>query len=299
MILIVGVTSRLGRAVAERLLHRGIPFRAACRNVAKAEWLSERGINVVKIDVTSGVGLAEVVAGSDQVVSCVHGLLGNSRNSIEQIDVRGHAALIDACVGAKIQRFVYVSALGASLSHPSEFWRAKARTEQHLKASGIQYVILRPGAFMDLYAHDMIGSAVLSGKTVFLLGGGTTPRNLIAVADVADAVIKALSWGHLADQTLEIGGQENLSEREIVQIYAALSGKTPKVRRIPLWAIKILATAIAPFHAGVGRLLRLPTQLAGRDDLRLESATVTEQLGIYPERLSAFVSSKICEVKGI
>ena len=285
--------------MAERLLLEGIPFRAACRNVAKADWLSERGIKVVKIDVTSGVGLAEAVAGSDQVVSCIHGLLGKSRNSIEQIDVRGHAALFDACVEAKISRFVYVSALGASLTHPSEFWRAKARTEQHLKASGIQHVIIRPGAFMDLYAHDMIGSAVLSGKTVFLLGSGTTPRNLIAVADVADAVIKALSWGHLAGHTLEIGGQENLTEQEIVQIYAALSGKTPKVRRIPFWAIKILATAIAPFHAGIGRLLRLPTQLAGRDDLRLESAYGTVQLGINPEPLSAFVSNKICAVKAI
>jgi hypothetical protein len=28
---------------------------------------------------------------------------------------------------------------------------------------------------MDLYAHDLIGAAVLRGKTVFLLGSGTTP----------------------------------------------------------------------------------------------------------------------------
>ena len=53
-----------------------------------------------------------------------------------------------------MERFVYISALGASPDHPSECWRAKARAEQHLKASGLDYVILRPRAFMDLYAHD-------------------------------------------------------------------------------------------------------------------------------------------------
>ena len=292
MILIIGVTSRLGKAVAQRLLRDGVPFRAACRNLAKAHWLSELGIDVVQLDLASGAGLTAALKGSTRVVSCVHGLLGRSRQSIELIDVRGHITLIDACIDSSVQRFVYVSALGASHSHPSEFWRAKARTEDHLKASGMEYVILRPGAFMDLYAHDMIGAAVLRGKTVFLLDSGRTPRNMISVADVADAVVKALSGSNLAGQTLEIGAPENLTAREVAAIYAGLSGKTPKVRTIPPLTVRFLATAIAPFHAGIGRLLRLSLQLVGREDLRLNSASGTEQLGIYPVRLETFATNK-------
>ena len=292
MILIIGVTSRLGKAVAERLLLDGVPFRAACRNLAKAQWLSEQGIEVVQLDFASGAGLTTALDGSTCVVSCVHGLLGRSRQSIELIDVRGHITLIDACIDSSVQRFVYVSALGASHSHPSEFWRAKARTEDHLKASGLEYVILRPSAFMDLYAHDMIGAAVLRGKTVFLLDSGRTPRNMISVADVADAVVKALLGSILAGQTLEIGAPENLTAREVAAIYAGLSGKAPKVRTIPPLVVRLLASAIAPFHAGVGRLLRLPLQLAGREDLRLESTSGAERLGIYPVRLETFATNK-------
>lgn len=293
MILIVGVTGRLGRAVAERLLQDGIPFRAGCRNTAKGRWLSELGIEVFHLDLANGVGFAEAVRGTTCVISCVHGLLGKSRNSIEQIDVDGHASLINACVKASIQRFVYVSALGASFSHPSEFWRAKARTEQHLKASGMEYVILRPSAFMDLYAHDMIGSAVLRGKNVFLLGDRRTPRNLIAVADVADAGIKALLWDKLAGQTLEIGGTENPTEMEVVTMYAGLSGRTPRVLTIHPFALKILATIIAPFHAGVARILRLPLQLAGREDLQLHDALGTDLLDIQPLPLKDFVLNEV------
>lgn len=289
MILLVGATGRLGKAVAERLLQNGIPFSAACRNVAKAQWLVERGVEVRALDIQSGAGLAQAMTGVSKVISCIHGLLGKSRHAIERIDVRGQAALIDAAADAGVDRFVFISALGASLDHPSEFWRAKARTEQHLKASGLDYVILRPAAFMDLYAHDLIGAAVMRGKTVFLLGNGTTPRNMIAVADVADAALKALSRDDLAGQTIEIGGWENPTEQEIAALYASEAGKPLKLRTVPPLALKALAAAISPFHAGVGHLLRLPLQLAGRQDLLLGASSSIDRLGITPARLRDFV----------
>ena len=293
MILLVGATGRLGRAVAERLLHDGIPFRAACRNVTKAQWLVERGVELRALDVRNDAGLAEAMFGVSKVISCIHGLLGRSRHSIERIDVRGQAALIDAAVAAGVDRFVYISALGASADHPSEFWRAKARTEQHLKASGLNYVILRPSAFMDLYAHDLLGAAVSRGKTVFLLGDGRTPRNMVAVADVADAAIKALSRDDLTGQTIDVGGWENPTEREVAALYARLSGKRLKMRIVPPLALKILAAAIAPFHAGIGHLLRLPSQLAGREDLLLDASSSMARFDPSPVRLRDFAAGKV------
>ena len=168
MILLVGATGRLGEAIAKRLLRDGVKFRAACRDVSKASWLEDKGIDVLRYDAATGDGLSDILIGATQVVCCIHGLLGKSRHSINKIDVRGQAKLIDACANAAISKFIFVSAMGASDIHPSEFWRAKAQTEMHLKASGLDYVILRPSAFMDLYAHDLIGSAVLARKTVIV-----------------------------------------------------------------------------------------------------------------------------------
>ncbi len=293
MILLVGATGRLGRAVAERLLQDGTPFRATCRNVAKAQWLVERGVEVRALDLASGAGLGRAMTGVRTVISCIHGLLGRSRHSIGQVDIRGQAALIDAAAAAGVDRFVYISALGASRDHPSEFWQAKAHTEQYLKASGLNSVILRPSAFMDLYAHDLIGAAVMRGKTVFLLGRGTTRRNLIAVADVADVAIKALSRADLVGETIEIGGWENPTEREIAALYARQSGKKLKLRSVPPLALRALAAAVSPFHAGVGHVLRLPLQLAGREDLLFDAAPSVERLGISPVRLQDFAASRL------
>ena len=293
MILLVGATARLGRTVALRLLRDGIPFRAACRNVTKAQWLAERGVDVLRMDIESGAGVKEAMSGAGKVISCIHGLMGRSRHSIERIDVRGQAALIDGAAEVGVKRFVYISALGASADHPSEFWRAKARTEQHLKTSGLDYVILRPSAFMDLYAHDLIGAAVMRGKTVFVLGKGTTPRNMIAVADVADAAVRALLQENLVGQTIPVGGWDNPTEREIAALYASLSGKPLKLRTVPPFALATLAAAIAPFHAGIGHLLRLPVQLADRDDLFLDPSSSVERLGTSPVRLRAYVEGRL------
>lgn len=295
MILLVGATGRLGTAVAERLLEKGIPFRAACRTVTKAQRLADRGVEVVPLDVESKAGLPEALGGVTRVLSCIHGLLGRSRHSIARIDVLGNAALIDASATAGVQRFVYMSALGASPDHPSEFWRAKARAEQHLKASGLDYVILRPSAFMDLYAHDLIGAAVMRGKTVFLLGSGNTRRNMIAVADVADAAVKALSSDNLANQTIELGAPGNPTEREVAALYASLSGKPIKVRSLPPRALHTLAAAIAPVHAGVGHLLRLPLQLAGREDLCIDASSSMKRLGINPVSLHDYAHRRVSE----
>ena len=146
---------------------------------------------------------------------------------------------------------------------------------------------------MDLYAHDLIGAAVLRGKTVFLLGKGTTPRNMIAVADVADVAIKALLQEDLVRQTIPVGGWDSPTEREIAALYASLSGRPLKLRTVPAVVLATLAAALAPFHAGVGHLLRLPMQLAGREDLLFDACSSVERWGFNPVRLRAFAEERL------
>jgi len=292
MILVVGATGRLGKAVAERLLQEGISFRAACRSVAKARWLAERGVEVVRLDVENGAGLTDAFAGISKVVTCIHGLLGKSRHSIQRIDVGGHAGLIDASAEAGVERFVYVSALGAAPDHPSEFWRAKAQTEQYLRTSGLEFVILRPSAFMDLYAHDLIGAAILRGKRVFLLGSGNTRRNLVAVSDVAEAVVKALFQPELAGQIIDFGGWENMTEREVAKVYAGLAGREARVTAVPSAILPALAASIAPFHAGFARIVGSPLLLEGRRDLCMDPTVAVGRLGIDPVRLTKFAQTR-------
>jgi nucleoside-diphosphate-sugar epimerase len=116
---------------------------------------------------------------------------------------------------------------------------------------------------MDLYAQDLIGAAILRGKRVFLLGSGNTPRNLVAVSNVAEAAVKALFQPDLAGESIDFGGWDNLTEREVAKIYAELAGREAKVSAVPSAFLPAFAAAIAPFHAGFARIVGSPPLLAG------------------------------------
>jgi uncharacterized protein YbjT (DUF2867 family) len=146
---------------------------------------------------------------------------------------------------------------------------------------------------MDLYAHDLIGAAVLRGKRVFLLGSGNTPRNLVAVSDVAEAAVKALLEPSLAGQTIDIGGWDNLTERDVAKVYSAVTGREAKISTVPSAILPALAGLIAPFHAGFARIVSLPLLLAGRRDLCMDPTVTLGRLGIDPVRLTSFAETRV------
>jgi uncharacterized protein YbjT (DUF2867 family) len=116
---------------------------------------------------------------------------------------------------------------------------------------------------------------------------------MIAVADVADYAVKALAMDDLAGLTIEVGGWDNPTEREVGALYADLSGKPLKLRSVPPLALRALAAAIGPFHAGVGHLLRLPLQLAGRRDLLFHPLSPVGRFGTSPVHLRVYAQGKL------
>ena len=65
------------------------------------------------------------------------------------------------------------------------FLRGKAIAEQYLTASGLNYTILMPNLFMEVWCPNIVGRAVLAGRPVTLLGEGKRQHSMISAADVA------------------------------------------------------------------------------------------------------------------
>jgi NADH dehydrogenase len=190
MILIVGGSGFLGRKVAELLLSQGQQVRLLVRTPAKVDDLKQLGAEVVIGDLVYPPSLTQACQGVDRVFVAAHGFLGKGRYQSEAVDDAGYHALIDAAKAAGVAHFVYTSALGAAPNHPVDFWRTKHRIEEYLKASD---TILRPSAFMETHAHFLNGKSILETGKTSLLGNGTKPRNFIAVRDVAQFAVLALT----------------------------------------------------------------------------------------------------------
>ena len=292
MILVVGATGRLGRAVTAALISGGHRVRAGCRKPAKAGDLAALGAEVVPIDLRDPAGFAAALAGADQVVAAVQGLTARQADAIAQVDLEGHCRLIEAAAIAGVKRFIYVSAQGASAGHPAAFVRAKAAVETALAASGLEHDILRPSAFMDLYADDIIGKYVLAGRRVVLLGRGETRRNLVAVTDVA-AVVVAAADGRVTDRITEVVGPSNLSDRDVAAVYARLGKRPARIISLPPAVLAAIAAVIGPFHAGVRNLLLFGAQNEQHGSLVADASHMATLIGREPQSLEAFVAQRL------
>ncbi len=293
MILVVGATSLLGRAVAADLVAGGKTVRGSCRRPERSNNLITRGAEVVTLDMSRPEMFARALDGVDAVFTCTHSLTARRQDAIQRIDIDGYKALIDLAVARRISRFVFTSIMGARLDHPAALWRAKAEVERHLVASGLNYTILRPSAFIDFHAHRMIGERVLAGKAARILGSGRTRRNLVAVADVAILAVRALTTPDLDGQIVEMGGPDNLTDREIASLYARIASLPVKVQALPPPALAILSTLASPFHAGVAGILRLPLHMDSWPDLTFDSSGIVKLIGRAPMSVEEFARARM------
>ena len=258
MILIVGATGLLGRATALPLLAQGHAVRALVRDRARASDLQRAGAELVTGDLTDARSLELACKGVERVFACAHSMLGRAKYASAQVDHVGHSALVAAARDAKVERFVYTSAMGAHENHPIDFFRTKHEIEAVVKGSGMGYTILRPAAFMECHVHRFNGQMLLERGFTVIVGPGTKPRNFVAVRDVAPFAVQALAEDGLNGRTLEIGGPDNLGNSEVAAMYA-VRAKRGRVHHLPVGVAKLLASAIRPLHEGIARVLDLST----------------------------------------
>ena len=292
MILIIGATGHLGGHVAWQLLAQGHPVRAMTREPTRAHALQSAGAKVVRGDLRDPDSLRAAMRGVQAVVSASHAMLGAGKSSSARVDDEGQRALIDAAKDAGVAHFLFTSVLGASATHPVDFWRTKERIERYLIASGLAYTIIRPAAFMEVHAYDLIGKAVLAGKPVVLFGPGTSPKNFVAASDVAALIVMALEDERLRDTTIEIGGPENLSSRQVVAVFESVTGKTAKVVHLTLPMLRVVSRLLAPLHQGVSRILQAAI-VGETTDQRFDPAPLLARIPVKLTRLEDWARANV------
>lgn len=225
------------------------------RNPSTAIELAAIGAEIVRGDLRDVESLAPATHGVRAVVSAAHAMLGRGAASSEAIDDAGQRALIDAARNAGVEHFVFTSVHGASPDHSVDFWRTKYRIERYLMTSGLAWTIVRPTAFIEMHAYELIGKAVLGGRRVVMFGPGNNPRNFVAAKDVAALIVLAVEDGSIRGEIVEIGGPENLSANRVVETFEKIAGRKAKVSHLPLGLVRLLSHGFRPLHPGVGRVM--------------------------------------------
>lgn len=244
MILVAGGSGRLGTLLVNRLVARGMPVRVLTRSRARTAHLDGALVEIVEGDVRVAPDVQRAVDGAEIVVSAVHGFAGPGGVSPASVDRDGNRHLIDAAVrtGAAV---VLMSVVGAAPDSPMELFRMKYAAEQHLRARGTSWTIVRSTAFLEAWIALMSETTDRSGR-VMVFGGGENPINFVSVNDVAALVDRVIADPGARGDVIEIGGPDNLT---LTQLATAIQSAGPAVapRHIPRAALKAMSLLLRPF----------------------------------------------------
>jgi uncharacterized protein YbjT (DUF2867 family) len=190
----------------------------------------------------------------------------------------GNRHLIDAAKAAGVKHFIFVSVQGASPDSPLEFIRIKYRTEEYLRASGLNFTILRPGAYMELWAQ-LIGQSIREQGKTTIFGRGNNPINFVSVQDVARFVTIALDDACARNTVIEVGGPENLTMNQVAEIFESTSRRQAKKRHIPLLMMRVMAILMQSLNPAMSRLIRNGIYM-DTANLRCDTADTARAFGI-------------------
>ncbi len=257
MIVIIGGTGSLGSATARRLLASDRAVRIMTRHPERAADLKRQGAEVVPGDLRDRSSLARACRGAEKVLAAAHAILGRGRAASKYVDLQGHLDLIGAAREAGVRHFVYTSVYNLGPAFETvPFLRFKRRVEQALKASGLDYTILRPTFFMESHAELFIGQPIRDTGRVALFGRGENPRNFVAADDVARIAVQALEDAALAGETIDIGGPDNLTNMAVVRTYERLLGRPARVIHVPRPVLRVMYPLLRPLHPGLSQIMQ-------------------------------------------
>lgn len=223
MIAVTGANGNLGQLVIKGLL-QVIPATeivAAVRNPEKADDLRALGVQVREADYDRPETLAEAFKGIEKV------LLISAVQPGERL--RQHKAVIDAAKHAGVKLIAYTSILRADTSSLILAGEHKA-TEEYLKHSGLDYVLLRNGWYLE-NATGGLAPALTHGAIIGSAGDGRFAS--ASRADYATAAVTVLTQTGHANKTYELAGDHAFSMREFAEEVSKQAGRPVVYNNLP------------------------------------------------------------------
>jgi len=285
-VLVTGANGHLGRRLIERLLVEGRAGAVQAlvrseRAAALLEPLAGHGLLDVAI-----VDPADVTALAARCEPCSHavhlaGILKETSAS-RYVDAheRTSRALVAALEKSGVKRIAYLSILGARPDSENRCLASKGRAEEILQRSKLPAVVLRVP--MVLGRGD-VATRVLamraSAAFVLLSRGGASLEQPIDVADVVEAILRALVAPGLEGADLDLAGPESLSRRDLVRRAASILGRQePRIVSVPLPLVHLGAFLSETLFANPP--LTLPMLGILEQDDRIDPRDACRRLGL-------------------
>jgi ornithine--oxo-acid transaminase len=276
--LVTGATGFIGGHLARRLVEEGYQVRCLVRPTSDTSLLEKLDVEVAVGDLTSPRSLARAAEGCRYVLHC--GALVSdwaTTNEVTRINVEGTRNLLEASVGASVQRFVHFSSTdvygypgGAAIdeTHAATRFRnwyaqtklaAEAEVRRIEAAHALDAVILRPATVYGPGSTDVIGeiATAIRGGSMVLVDGGRAIAGLCYVDNLIDAAMLALRHEAARGEAFNATDGLDVTWKEFTAGLAEGLGCSQVRWSVPYWLASGIGFSVEHGYRALRRTTRL------------------------------------------
>lgn len=241
-VLVTGSTGFLGRRVVQKLIEHNYQVRCLVRTPGKERMFERGSVDVYYGDLDNPDALESACQGVDQVIHLVAVIRESGKSTYDSVNHLGVQQVVEAArrTGG-VSQFIHVSAVGAVNDPYLPYLRSKWQGEQVVIGSGLPYTIVRPSLVFgpgDEFINSL-AAVVRLFPAVPVIAGGRNRLQPIWVDDLAQCIALSLSRHDLHGHTLELGGPEQLSYNQMVDIICRTMGRRRLKLHLPIWVMRI------------------------------------------------------------
>ncbi len=264
-ILITGATGFIGKALTRHLSETDFQVKVLIHPSQKSPDLP-KGIAVEAA--VSGLndqrGLRAALTEVDILYHLASQEALGARGNLLETDIQGTKNLVEAAQESRVDRFFFLSHLGADRASAYPVMTAKAIAEDHIRKSNLDYTILRTALVYgsnDRFTTSLV-RLIRSIPLIFPLPDqGDTLLQPLWIEDLANILLWSLDTEGTRRQLYEIGGPEQLTFREVVSTILEAMGQKRYLLPVNTPAIRF-ATVLADYLS-----INIPTNIFWLDYL--------------------------------
>jgi uncharacterized protein YbjT (DUF2867 family) len=254
MILVTGATGYVGGRLVPRLIEKDYTVRCLARDALRLinRW---EGVEIVQGDVLNEASLNGIFKGIDTAYYLIHSMGGDDEFS--KSDIIAAENFVRAAEKQGVKRIIYLGGLGSHEENLSKHLSSRLQTGDTLRKFNIPVTEFRAGV--------IVGSGSLSFEMIRYLTERLavmiTPKWVntrtqpIAIRDVLRYLIDALQVEETKGEIIEIGGEDILTYKELMSIYA-------EVRGLKRYFIKVPVLTPRLSSHWIGLVTPLPSRIA-------------------------------------